>query len=71
MIEKQILHYINESVRPLTEEEIAHGLSLESVEDLVGMKKALLQLEQKGELVLTRKGKLGLPEQLGLQNRSI
>lgn len=66
MIEEQILHYINESVRPLTEEEIAHGLSLESVEDLVGMKKALLQLEQKGELVLTRKGKLGLPEQLGL-----
>lgn len=50
MIEEQILHYINESVRPLTEEEIAHGLSLDSVEDLVGMKKALLQLEQKGRV---------------------
>lgn len=49
MIEEQILHYINESVRPLTEEEIAHGLSLDSVEDLVGDEESAFAVGAKGQ----------------------
>lgn len=61
-----ILRYIADAVRPLTEEEIAQGLGFDTVEKLVEMKSAILALEEKGDLVLTRKGKLGTPEQLGL-----
>lgn len=64
--QEQVLRYIDEAVKPLTEEEIAAGLNLETVEELVEMKKVLAELERKGALILSRKGKLGLPKQMGL-----
>ena len=66
MTREEILEKINEAVRPLAEEEIADLLHLEQVEELVEMKKLILQMEKNGDIVLTRKGKLGLPSQMGL-----
>lgn len=66
MTHEEILDKLNEAVRPLAEEEIAEALNLTTVDELVEMKQILWQMEQNGEVVLTRKGKLGLPAQLGL-----
>ena len=66
MNREEILAKINEAVRPLAEEEIADLLHLQEVDELIEMKKLILQMEKNGDIVLTRKGKLGLPSQMGL-----
>lgn len=68
MIDKERLLTLmkEEATRPLSESELIEQLQLESVEEMVTLKSLLKKLENEGALVLTRKNRYGLPEQLNL-----
>lgn len=66
-MKETIVSYIeNEAVRPLSESELAEQLGVESVEGLLELKKLLIELENEGTLVLSRKKRYGLPAQFNL-----
>jgi len=61
--EKILKHMQHKTYRPLTVEELAAALE---VEDMEAFLRQLARLEQDGAVILTRKGKYGLPEMMGL-----
>jgi ribonuclease R len=55
----------NSAYRPLTQEELQEHFRIES-EDLIEFTKLLYDMEQKGEIIFTRKKRYGLPQQMNL-----
>lgn len=54
------------AIRPLSEDELAEQLQVETVEDLVALKGLLSEMEADGVLVKSRKKRYGLPAQFNL-----
>ena len=64
---EEIITYMEQqAVRPLSEAELAEQLGVDTVEDLVRLKKLLQEMENDGTLVLSRKKRYGRPEQFNL-----
>ena len=64
---EEIITYMEQqAVRPLSEAELAEQLGVDTVEDLVHLKKLLQEMENDGTLVLSRKKRYGRPEQFNL-----
>ena len=63
---ENLLDFIaNSAYRPLTQEELQEHFRIES-EDLIEFTKLLYDMEQKGEIIFTRKKRYGLPQQMNL-----
>ncbi len=64
--EEIMLYMEQQAVRPLSEEELAEALAVDTVEALVQLKGLLKELESDGSLVLSRKNRYGRPAQFHL-----
>ncbi|WP_112181806.1 MULTISPECIES: ribonuclease R [Paraliobacillus] len=66
-MQESIMHYFQEkATKPLTVKEIEEVLELQDVDQFKVLVKMLNHLEEKGELVKTRKNRYGLPEKMNL-----
>ncbi|WP_182201268.1 ribonuclease R [Paraliobacillus salinarum] len=66
-LEQNVIQFFKtEATKPLTVQEIEEALTLEDAEDFRMLMKLLNELEEKGELVRTRKNRYGLPERMNL-----
>ena len=52
--------------RPLTLEELATYFEIEDVQGIKEFSELLIDMEQKGQVILTRKKRYGLPQQMNL-----
>ncbi|WP_090855957.1 ribonuclease R [Paraliobacillus sp. PM-2] len=59
-------YFKTEATKPLTVQELEEGLPLENADEFKMLMKVLNELEEKGELVRTRKNRYGLPERMNL-----
>ena len=67
LTKEEIVTYMeHKAVRPLSEAELAEQLGVDTVEALVQLKALLQELENDGQLVLSRKKRYGLPAQFNL-----
>lgn len=67
LTKEQVVSYMEQQAeRPLSEEELADRLGVDTVEKLVHLKRLLQEMERDGTLVLSRKKRYGKPEQFNL-----
>ncbi|MFB1051294.1 ribonuclease R [Paraliobacillus sp. JSM ZJ581] len=66
-MQQSLMNYFKtEATKPLNVQEIEEALSLENADEFRMLMKLLNELEEKGELVRTRKNRYGLPERMNL-----
>lgn len=64
---KQILDFMaNKAYRPLTQEELIREFAIEDVKEIREFINILNEMEKKGQVILTRKMRYGLPRQMNL-----
>ena len=64
---ERLLHYMkDEAYKPLTVQELETALGVVDSADFKDFVKALVQMEEKGQVVRTRSNRYGLPEKMNL-----